>query len=151
MTVWGLGALAALAACDGGAPAADGAALFSCETETRAIPYAPGLMRTSASGAWQAVLVSSEPGPPIKGTNTWTVRLLDSAGATRDDVTVTVRTLMPDHNHGSTVKAVVTPMGDGLYGVAPLYLYMPGLWQVTLVIEAPTGPDNVMFPVCIAG
>jgi hypothetical protein len=140
-------------ACDAGPSVteADGAALFSCETETRAVPYSPDLTRTASSGAWQAVLVVSEPGPPIKGTNTWTVRLLDGSGATRDDVTVTARTFMPDHNHGSTVKAVVTPMGGGVYRVAPLYLYMPGLWQVTLDIDAPTGPDNVMFPICIPG
>lgn len=140
-------------ACDAGpsVTATDGAALFSCETETRAVPYSADLTRSSSSGAWQAVLVASDPGPPIKGSNTWTVRILDGAGATRDDVVVTARTFMPDHNHGSTVKAVVTPMGAGVYRVAPLYLYMPGLWQVTLDIDAPTGPDSVMFPVCIAG
>lgn len=153
ITGWGLGALLTVAACDGGSPGPglDGAALFSCETETRDVDYMPNLERASPSGAWKAVLVASEPGPPVKGTNTWTVRVLDGAGATRDDVTVTARTFMPDHNHGSTVKAVVTPMGGGVYRVAPLYLYMPGLWQVTLDLDTPAGPDSVMFPVCIPG
>jgi hypothetical protein len=144
-------ALALVVACDGGGPADDGGALFSCDTEMRDVDYTPELTRTSASGDWKAVLVTSEPGPPIKGTNTWTVRVLDGAGTPRDDVTVTVRTFMPDHNHGSTVKAKVTPMGGGVYQVAPLYLYMAGLWQVTLDIDAPAVPDSVMFPICIPG
>jgi hypothetical protein len=149
----GAAALAATAAgCGGGAAGTDGGALFSCETETRAVAYMPELTRTSSSGAWQAVLVTSEPGPPIKGTNTWTVKVLDSAGAAHDDVTVTARTFMPDHNHGSTIKAHVTPVGGGVYRVTPLYLYMPGLWQVTLDIEPASGSiDNVMFPMCIPG
>jgi hypothetical protein len=144
--------LAALvSACDGGAPADDGGALFTCEKETRDVDYAPELTRTSTSGNWQAVLGVSEPGPPVKGTNAWTVRVVDGAGTPRDDVTVTARTFMPDHNHGSTVKPQVTPMGGGVYRVAPLYLYMAGLWQVTLDIDAPTEPDSVMFPICIPG
>lgn len=147
----GAAALAATAmGCGGGAENTDGA-LFSCETETRAVEYMPGLTRTSASGAWQAVLVTSEPGPPIKGTNTWTMKVLDAAGAAHDDITVTARTFMPDHNHGSTIKAHVTPTGDGRYRVTPLYLYMPGLWQVTLDVETADGPDSVMFPICIPG
>jgi hypothetical protein len=148
----GATALAAVAGC-GGSPAADtdGGALFSCETETRAVAYMPGLTRTSASGAWQAVLVTSEPGPPVKGTNTWTMKVLDGAGAAHEDVTVTARTFMPDHNHGSTIKAHVTPMGAGIYRVTPLYLYMPGLWQVTLDLDVPGSPDSIMFPICIPG
>jgi len=49
-----LAALAAgwLSACGGGTPAetSDAAPLFSCATETRAVPYAPNLTRTSATG-----------------------------------------------------------------------------------------------------
>jgi hypothetical protein len=150
----GAAALAAVVATGcGGSPAtaADGAALFSCETETRDVDYMPDLTRTAASGRWQVVLMTSEPGPPVKGTNTWTVKLLDDTGAPRDDVPITVRTFMPDHNHGSTIKASVTPMGNGVFRVSPLYLYMPGLWQVTLDLDAPNAPDNVMFPICIPG
>ena len=130
----------------------DGAALFSCETEARAVPYAPNLTLASKSGAFLAVLVSSEPGPPVKGTNIWTVKILDGAGAAQADLPMTARTFMPDHNHGSTVKAVVTPMGGGLYLVKPLYLYMPGLWQITLDLNPTAAPaDSVTFPICIPG
>lgn len=150
-------ALAALvvggaAACDGSGPGADdGAALFSCETETRAIPYAPNLTLPSKSGGWQGVLVESVPAPPAKGTNTWTVQLLDAAGAPQDGIPITVKTFMPAHNHGSSIKATATPKGDGTYLVRPLYLYMAGLWEITLELDAPAGPDSVVFPICIPG
>jgi hypothetical protein len=146
-----LGASAA-AACGPGGPGDGGVALFSCETETRAVPYAPNLTRPSASGAFEAVLVSSVPAPPVKGTNTWTVRIVDRVGATQADLPMTASTFMPDHNHGSTVKAVVTPMADGLYLVKPLYLYMPGFWQIMLDVEPAAGTtDRVVFPICIPG
>jgi hypothetical protein len=150
-------ALAALgvtfaSACGAPDAAGDAAALFSCETEARAVPYAPNLTLASKLGAFQVVLVSSDPGPPVKGTNTWTVKILDGAGAPQADLPMTVKTWMPDHNHGSTVKAVVTSMGGGLYLVKPLYLYMPGFWQITLVLEPPAAPaDTVTFAICIPG
>jgi len=98
------------------------------------------------------VLVASDPGPPVKGSNTWTVRILDPGGTPTDGLAMTVLPFMPDHGHGSTVKAAVTPMGDGVYVIKPLYLYMPGYWEVTLTVQ-PTGgtKDSVMFPVCIPG
>jgi hypothetical protein len=135
----------------GSPSASDADALFSCENETRAQPYSPGVTRVSESGAWQAELVESDPGPPIKGTNTWTVKLMDGAGVPQDDVKMTVSPYMPDHVHPSTVKAVATPQGGGVYVVKPVYLYMPGYWEVTLDLP-PGGPSNsVVFPVCIPG
>ena len=120
--------------------------------ESRAIPYAPNLTRASASGAYQAVLVASDPAPPIKGTNVWTVQILDAGGVPQDGLAMTASPFMPDHNHPSTVKALVTPMGGGDYVVKPLYLYMPGYWEVTLSLQPPGGAkDTVMFPICIPG
>jgi hypothetical protein len=59
---------------------------------------------------------------------------------------------MPDHGHGTGVKAVVTPTGsDGRYEVAPLYLFMPGYWEVTLTVQTGAVRDDVVFPVCISG
>jgi YtkA-like len=128
------------------------AALFSCDTETRAVAYTPNLSRVSPSGAFSAVLVASDPGPPAKGTDTWTVRILDQGGAPLDGLEMTALPFMPDHGHGTSVKAVVSPLGGGTYTVAPLYLYMPGYWEVTLNLKTAAGTkDSVMFPICIPG
>ena len=145
-----------VAAC-GGAPgteAVDAGQLYSCADETRAIAYKPGLERDSVSGAFKAVLVASVPGPPVKGTNAWTVTITDAAGAPQDGLEMTAAPFMPDHNHPTTVKAVVTPANDGkgTYAVDPVYLFMPGFWQVKLMLQTTAGDkDTVIFPICISG
>jgi YtkA-like len=155
--VLGAALAAALGAGCGPAPsteAVDSGLLYSCATETRAVPYAPNLERDSMSGAFKAVLVDSVPGPPIKGSNVWTVKITDAAGAPQDGLTVTASPYMPDHRHPTTVKAVVTPANDGTgtYKLDPVYLFMPGFWEVTLTLLPATGPkDTVVFPICIAG
>jgi hypothetical protein len=144
--------LAAVAGGCGGTPAtADSGMLSSCATETRAIKYMPNLTRTSMSGMYTAVLVESQPGPPIKGSNNWTVRILDASGAPVDGLTVKGTPKMPDHSHPTSVLPVVTAKGGGIYEVAPVYLYMPGYWVVTLTLQPASGPaDSVTFPVCIS-
>jgi hypothetical protein len=146
--------IAAVAAtgCGGGGAATPDASgmLSSCATETRAIPYSPNLSRMSDSGAYTAVLVDSVPGPPIKGTNDWTVRLLDASGNPVAGMAMTAKPTMPDHVHPTTVLPVVTEQGGGLYDVSPVYLFMAGYWVVTLTLQPASGAtDTVTFPVCI--
>jgi hypothetical protein len=136
--------------CSAGAAPADSGMLSSCATETRAIAYAPNLSRASASGAFTAVLVESDPGPPIKGSNDWTVRILDANGAPVDGLVVTGLPRMPDHTHPTSVLPVVTAKGGGTYDVSPVYLFMPGYWVVTLTLQPAAGAaDTVTFPFCI--
>jgi hypothetical protein len=135
-----------------GAPAAADASdmLASCTMETRAVTYMPSLPRKSTSGAFTAVLVSSVPGPPIKGSNDWTVQILDASGAPVDGLTMTGVPRMPDHTHPTSVKPVVTAKGGGLYDVSPVYLFMPGYWETTLTFQTQGGvKDTVVFPFCI--
>jgi hypothetical protein len=128
----------------------DSGPLYSCATETRAVPYAPNLTRTSTAGTYTAVLVTADPAPPIKGDNTWTVRILDANQMPVDGLSITPSANMPDHNHPPSVKASVTPAGNGSYTVMPLYLFMAGFWEVTLTLQPPGGAkDSVIFPICI--
>jgi hypothetical protein len=147
-------AVCLMAACGspGGSTQATDAALFSCETETRAVAYAPNLSRTSATGAFSAVLVEGKPAPPSRGTNAWTVKLLDKDGLPQDGLEMTALPFMPDHVHGTSVKAVVSPLGGGMYSVMPLYLYMAGYWEITLNLQSSTAiKDSIVFPICIPG
>ena len=126
---------------------------LTCATETRAQPYQAGMQVASASGALIVKLVSSVPGPPVKGTNTWTIEV-DAAdtGAAVDGVNVVVAPYMPDHAHG-TNPVGVTPAGVvGTYTLMPVYLYMSGYWEVRMTLGgAPVdaGIDSAMIPICI--
>jgi hypothetical protein len=146
-------ATCAAAGCGSGGGAASPDAtgkLSSCATETRAVMYTPNLSRMSDMGAFTAVLVDSEPGPPIKGTNDWTVRILDAAGNPVDGLAITAVPKMPDHPHPPSVLPVVTDKGGGVYDLAPVYLFMAGYWTVTLTLQPTAGAaDTVTFPICI--
>jgi hypothetical protein len=146
-------------ACGGSANQAADAApsgdLFNaCADPTGADSYSAGMSKPSKNGTFTVELMSSDPGPPIKGTNNWTVVITNAAGVAVDGAAITVTPFMPAHNHGTTVKAVVTPLANGSYGIAPLYFFMAGVWQTTLDIK-PTGDgataDSVVFSFCVDG
>src|SRR5262245_51772512 len=108
---------------------------YNCEAETRDDIYSMGMSR-SGDGGYQVVLVESDPAPPTKGDNSWQLRVLDPAGDPVDGMTVSVTPFMPDHQHGTPVRAVVTPSGaNGEYAVTPINLWMPGLWKVTVALS----------------
>jgi hypothetical protein len=144
-----------LAGCGGGTtPPLDEAAFLTCATETRAMPYQAGMSVTSLSGFFTVKLLSSTPGPPIKGQNRWVVEIDDStSGAPLEQVELTASPFMPDHKHPTQRSAVVTPAGSGTYILNPVYLFMSGYWEVSLNISAPTvasgAPDLAVIPVCI--
>jgi len=152
-------ALAVLAVgCGGGHEAADAApggdTFNACAEPTGADSYNAGMSKPGKNGMFTVELMDSNPGPPIKGVNNWTVVITDAGGVPVDDATLAVTPFMPAHNHGSTVKAVVTPMAHGAYAIAPLYFFMSGVWQTTLDIK-PTGADaiadSVVFSFCVDG
>jgi hypothetical protein len=128
------------------------AQFFSCDTETRATREPVGLDKTSKMGTFDVKVTAGDPDPAVKGTNTWTVQINDATATPVDGLTVKVTPFMPDHNHGTSVKAAVTPMGSGGYSITPLYLYMAGYWEITLDITPATGSsDSVVLPICIQG
>jgi hypothetical protein len=151
---------AALAAGCGGQndavdPSVDGSALlYSCATETRAVPYTANLSRPSLSGQSTAILVKSDPAPPVKGTNDWTLKILDASGAPESGLTIRASPFMPDHGHGPSVLPVVTPVSGqaGTYLASPVYLFMAGYWEVTFTWQPATGAqESAVFPICIPG
>jgi hypothetical protein len=169
LVVIGAGMLAAgLVGCGSGAPAAvDGPAapatddgglidfdadtFIPCTGDPRAERYAAGMQKTAPKGQLTVTLLSSDPGPPIKGTNVWTVLVSDAAKAPQSGASVKVKPFMPDHGHGSPAKPVISALSDaGQYKVTPLYLFMAGLWEVTLDVTTAAGvQDAVVFRFCI--
>lgn len=147
-----------LPACGGGdstAPQASprDAGDSTCAGDPRASTYVAGMTKQSQDGTFTLQLEQSDPAPPAKGDNTWEIQLVDAAGAPVDGAQIDVMPLMPDHGHGTSIDAVVTPArsGGGKYSISPLNLWMPGLWQVTLRAEAEGATDDVVLAFCIAG
>lgn len=145
---------AAVAGCSsqpsGAASSSDGSDQYPCATETRALPYMPGMTEPSANGLFAVALMSSVPGPPIQGANTWTIGVNDATGSPVDGLTIGVTPWMPDDRHGTSVQAAITDQGNGAYSMAPIYLFMQGYWTVTMRLQSAAGmSDSVVFPVCI--
>jgi hypothetical protein len=150
----GIAAVAsALTGCGGDPPVAPPTQFASCAMDARAEQYTAGMERTGASNLMKMSLMVSDPAPPHKGTNVWSLRVTDAQGAALSGATIGVLPWMPDHMHGTSVKAVVTPDGaDGHYTVKPLYLFMAGLWEITFDITTTAGAkDSVVFRFCVDG
>ena len=143
-------ATAATAACGGKPTESLPDAAYDCATETRADPFSVGLTKVGTQGVVTFKLMSSTPAPPARGDNSWQIDLVDGNGAPIAGAKVAVTPFMPDHNHGTSIKAQVTETSGGHYEVAPVNLWMPGLWQVT-VTATPVGGtlDKAMFSFCI--
>lgn len=138
----------------GATPAADAGAsdaTFTCDQDPRVAAYAAGMGVASDSGALHVTLIAADPAPPVKGPNTWKVRLTDAAGQPVSGASVDVKPFMPDHGHGSSTKPTVTPGADGAYDVTGLVLFMPGVWRVTFAVTGASPADAASFFFCVPG
>ena len=141
-----------LAACGGGTTNEVPDAGYDCATETRAETFTAGMSKVGSQGMVTFKLMSSTPAPPGRGNDTWEIDLVDSGGAPVTGAAVTVTPFMPDHNHGTSIKAQVTEPTPGHYVAAPVNFWMVGFYQIT-VKATPSGgnPDAAVFNFCIPG
>jgi hypothetical protein len=135
----------------GGSNSGNGAGgdVINCQNDARVAQYAANLTVTSKAASMKFVLQQSNPAPPARGTDTWTIRVTDAAGTPMPHLSLSVLPFMPDHGHGTSVTAQVTSNGDGTYSVAPLYFFMPGVWRITFTSTSPS--DTAEFWFCIPG
>jgi hypothetical protein len=144
----------ALAACGGSKPG-EGVpdAGYNCAEDTRGETFTAGMSKVGTQGLLTFKLMSSTPAPPSRGDNTWELDIVDQGGAPVAGATVTVVPFMPDHNHGTSIKAVVTEKSPGHYEATPINLWMVGFWQITITARPAAGgaPDAVPFNFCIPG
>jgi hypothetical protein len=151
-----LAIVAGLAACGGSGddeePGVPGQTV-SCQEDAR-IDHYPGTDTDELDKAGELGVLSFRffdlvPSPPAKGNNTFHVQL-DSTGAGQSAGTdlmqsgLRVDLRMPDHGHGTSVEPVITPNGTpGGFMVAPLYLFMPGIWRLEFeAYDASTGQSS---------
>lgn len=129
-----------------------GTDIAGCLNDPRVTPYAAGMQTMSSSGELRFQLVQSDPAPPIRGTNSWTMKVFNGAGTSIDGLALKATTFMPDHGHGSSIVPEVTALPAGGYSVANLYLFMPGVWRITLATTTDGGlSDSAQFLFCIEG
>jgi hypothetical protein len=136
------------AACGGNSGSGDSGTV-NCQSDSRVFKYTPNLSVTSTSGM-KYILVQSDPAPPARGLDTWTLKITDSAGTPQPSLPVQIRTIMPEHGHGSSTTPVITNQGGGNYQVSQLNLFMPGVWKITFSNSA-AFTDIADFWFCVPG
>lgn len=135
----------------GSSTSTDAGTLVGCESDPRVLAWSDGLSLTSSQSQFHAKLVTASPAPPARGTNQWVLELTTPSGAPLEGATVQVVPFMPDHGHGTSVKAQVQELGAGRYQVETLYLFMPGVWRVSVQVSTTTVSDAALFYFCVEG
>jgi hypothetical protein len=155
-------ALAALAGCgaDGGDDdrAAEGS--VSCAGDPRLDTYAGSLDKGGELGVLTFRFSDFSPAQPSRGNNTFHVQVVDAAGAVMSGdasdpahVELGVDLFMPDHGHGTSVQPAIT-FEAGRYTLAPMYLFMPGVWRIEFDARAGDAGemlDRVTLHFCVEG
>ncbi len=142
--------LAAVAACGGSSQSLpDAGDVVNCTNDPRVAAYAPNLSVNSTGGGMKFVLVSSDPAPPAKGTDTWALRVTDTSGQAMSGLSLSAVLFMPDHGHFSPVTPQITSNGGGNYTATNLYFFMPGVWRITFNVASPS--DSAVYQFCIPG
>jgi len=148
-----LATLVLAAACGGGESTPD-AEVVNCATETRDDTFVVGLEKAGDAGMLDYKLISADPAPPARNDNTWVIQINAMSGgvvgAPVTGATVGVTPFMPDHQHGAGKSVVITPLANpGQYQLAPINMWMPGLWETTIDATSASGNDTVVFRFCI--
>lgn len=119
-----------------------------CADEDRADDFAAGL--TKDGMVYRVMVESAEPAEPIRGDNGWMLTVTDLEGNPVEGVIIDANPWMPDHGHGTAVEEEVVEVGDGMYDVSPLNLFMAGYWEVHLELSSDDVElDEVMIGVCV--
>ena len=123
---------AALTGCAAGDPAGDGPVVFQGP---------PQEVLASASGQLR-VDVRWWPQPTHVGDGAVELAIADAAGAPATGVALAVLLWMPAHGHGTSVQPKVTETAPGVFVAAPLYLHMPGEWELLMSMSTAGTVDD---------
>ncbi len=103
------------------------------------MPSAPSLTfaadpdQTIVSGSGALTIgVRYSPRPPAVGEDAAQISFTDADGAPVSGLGLTVVPWMPAHGHGTSVNPTVTETSPGTFVATPLYLFMPGSWELRM-------------------
>jgi hypothetical protein len=142
-----------VAACSGNS--SDPNAPVDCSKVTNVDTYRVGLPKAGDNGMMYFKLMSAEPSPPARNNNTWEVEVdtmvNGDAGTPISGADLVVTPFMPAHNHPSPEMVMVTPVAGspGRYTLDPVFLWMPGVWTVTIDATQGTATDSAVYAFCI--
>jgi len=144
--------IASLAACGGddSAEADGGDVALGCEFESRVEAFELG-MTAAGTDDYLATLREAQPFPVARNDNRWTISVTQ-AGSPASGLAVDVNPRMPDHGHGTSIKAIATGVSGvpGDYELNPINLWMPGYWEINLSLsDGESSVDQMTFRVCI--
>jgi hypothetical protein len=136
---------------DGGDDAGDE---VDCAKVTGVDTFVVGLEKAGTSGLYNFRLMSATPAPPARGNNDWVVQVnamnAGVVGAPVEGATIKVTPFMPAHQHGTGVPIVITPMTEpGQYQLAPVNLWMQGVWETTIRATLGATTDSVVYKFCV--
>lgn len=119
--------------------------------------YTANLVKPGKSGKYTFTLVSAMPGPPSLDTNVWQVKVVDGSGKAPSADQLSAYPYMPKMGHGSSQVPRIAASGtDGEFTVSDVYLFMDGLWTVTISVASPPVDggtpkilDSAVYTFCI--
>lgn len=139
----------ALAGCGTEPPPIDSE--VNCSTVTDDDDFVIGLNKMGDGGVLSFTIMAGDPAPPIRGDNSWVIRVDAAGGAPVSGASISVTPFMPAHGHSSGKAVVVTPdAAAGQYRLSPVNLWMPGVWETTVNVTSGSGNDQVVFKFCIS-
>ena len=103
-------------------------------TEPPSFAADPAQVLASDSGSLM-IVVRFAPAPPTVGTDAVQLSFVDPNGAAAAGLALTVVPWMPAHGHGTSVNPTVTETAPGTFVATPLYLFMPGSWELRMTIS----------------
>ena len=111
--------------------------------------FALGMSKTTASGDLTVAIVAAEPAPPLHGKNSWTVQLSGESGEPITGAGVAFTGWMPLHRHGLTALPVTRELDGGRYEIQTIILFMPQLWELSVVVTRNDESADVTFDICV--
>ena len=110
--------------------------------------FTAGMSKLGQNGKLTFVLVSSDPAPPQRYDNLWTIEVKEG-DTLLEGATITVSAKMPGHAH-APAQVDITELGAGRYEANPVDLFMIGLWNITITATSAAGTeDSATFAFCI--
>ena len=136
------------AACGGGGHDDDEEAV-NCEEEMRDEPFSAGIQKMGSTGTMMFTMVEATPASPARFDNTWIIQLTTAgAAAPITGAAMQVTPHMPDHTHTPLTEPGTAMPEAGKYS-APVNMWMPGFWQVTIQASSGSDSDKAVFKVCV--
>jgi hypothetical protein len=120
-----------------------------CDEVTDDDEFVVGLNKLGEAGNLGFTLMSGDPAPPIRGDNIWVIQIDENASPVTG-AAINVQPFMPAHGHGAGKPVNVAPEASpGQYRLSPVNLWMPGVWETTILVTSPAASDEVVFRFCI--